>query len=48
MLYKLTENSDKNYAAELAELFAQMEELADAITQTSLYMLYNNSKSKND
>ena len=48
VLYKLTENSDKNYAAEQPELFAQMEELADAITQTSLYMLYNNSKSKND
>lgn len=48
VLYKLTENSDKNYATEQPELFAQMAELAEAITQTSLYMLYNNGKHKAD
>ena len=48
VLYKLSENSDKDYASEQPELFAKMAELAEAITQTSLYMLYNNGKNKTD
>ena len=46
VLYNLLDNEKKDYSAEKPEIFAKLEELANAMNETSRYMLNNNGKDK--
>jgi len=48
VLYNLLDNESKDYSAEEPELFEKLAELANAMNETSKYMLNNNSKTRED
>ena len=46
VLYNLLDNEKKDYSAEKPEIFAKLEELANAMNETARYMLNNNGKNR--